>query len=317
MTTDCLEKEKEMEMINRFTTSPLTEDQVFTFTVTLCDNEVDRDFERFSLDALSQLCEMFVGKTGISDHSMRSKDQRARIFHTYISTDANAKTSVGENYTALKAKAYMVRNEENAALISEIEGGIKKEVSISCSMNKSTCSICGSDTKSHRCKHIRGRHYDGNICHAILSEPTDAYEWSFVAVPAQRKAGVTKAFRKKEGEILSDPVEIIKSLKSGSVLSEEEIGSIHSYISELEALAEDGAQYKKQLCKEISRLALITMPKVNFKSFISGCENMSAQQLCQFKDGLEAQAKEKIPFSPQLRHTERKEIRPGNNSFKI
>ena len=112
MTTDSLKKEKEMELINRFTTSPLTEDQVFTFTVTLCDNEVDRDFERFSLDSLEKLCEMFLGKTGISDHSMRSRDQRARIFHTYISTDAKTKTSVGESYTALKARAYMVKNEE-------------------------------------------------------------------------------------------------------------------------------------------------------------------------------------------------------------
>ena len=32
------------------------------------------------------------------------------------------------------------------------------------------------------------------LCHTILSDITDAYEWSFVAVPAQRNAGVTKQY---------------------------------------------------------------------------------------------------------------------------
>lgn len=317
MTTDHLTKEKELELINRFTTSPLTEEQVFTFTVTLCDNEIDRDFERFSADALEKLCEMFVGKTGISDHSMRSKDQRARIFHTFISTDPAVKTSLGEVYTSLKAKAYMIKTEENSALIQEIEGGIKKEVSISCSMNKSTCSICAGDMKAHKCKHIKGRHYGDALCHAVLSEPTDAYEWSFVAVPAQRRAGVTKAFRKKEEEKLANPDEIIRSMSCDTALSGEEIESIKTYVSELEALAKDGVQYKKQLCDEIARLALITMPRVNFKSFIKGCESMSAEQLNSFRLGLEAQAKENLPLSPQLKAAKKRERNPGNNSFKI
>ena len=34
--------------------------------------------------------------------------------------------------------------------------------------------------------------YDGKTCHFVLSDPQDAYEWSFVAVPAQRDAGVIK-----------------------------------------------------------------------------------------------------------------------------
>ena len=36
------------------------------------------------------------------------------------------------------------------------------------------------------------------MCHTILDDITDAYEWSFVAVPAQVNAGVTKRFT--EGE---------------------------------------------------------------------------------------------------------------------
>ena len=35
----------ELELINRHTIRPLNEDEVFCFTITLCDNEIDRDSE--------------------------------------------------------------------------------------------------------------------------------------------------------------------------------------------------------------------------------------------------------------------------------
>ncbi|OLA42145.1 MAG: hypothetical protein BHW31_01510 [Firmicutes bacterium CAG:110_56_8] len=57
-------------------------------------------------------------------------------------------------------------------------------------MGRSVCSICGSDYGS--CGHRKGESYDGQVCCAILQEPMDAYEFSFVAVPAQREAGVLK-----------------------------------------------------------------------------------------------------------------------------
>lgn len=36
------------------------------------------------------------------------------------------------------------------------------------------------------------RRFDGRLCYGELQNPTDAYEWSFVAVPAQKNAGITK-----------------------------------------------------------------------------------------------------------------------------
>ncbi len=48
---------------------------------------------------------------------------------------------------------------------------------------------------------MKGQVYDGKLCFMELREPADAYEWSFVAVPAQRKAGVIKsAGRQLENE---------------------------------------------------------------------------------------------------------------------
>ena len=44
-----------LEKINRFTRRELGEDEVYTFSVILCDNDIDRDLERFSDEALVTL----------------------------------------------------------------------------------------------------------------------------------------------------------------------------------------------------------------------------------------------------------------------
>ena len=74
--------------------------------------------------------------------------------------------------------------------IREIEAGIKKEVSVGCAMGRSICSVCGADYGT--CEHRKGVRYGAEECVAVLCEPVDAYEFSFVAVPAQREAGVLK-----------------------------------------------------------------------------------------------------------------------------
>ena len=71
---------REMERINRYTRKTLTEDDVYRFTLTLCDNEVDRDLERFTPEALHELSKLFPGKTGLFDHSCKSEQQAARLF---------------------------------------------------------------------------------------------------------------------------------------------------------------------------------------------------------------------------------------------
>lgn len=53
-----------LEKINRFTRRELGEDEVYTFSVILCDNDIDRDLERFSDEALVTLAEKFIGRTG-------------------------------------------------------------------------------------------------------------------------------------------------------------------------------------------------------------------------------------------------------------
>ncbi len=194
-----------LDKINKFTRRPLTEEEVYVFPAVLCDNDIDRDGERFSDEALETLRELFVGRTGIFDHKAAAANQAARIFDTELAEDPSRKTKDGRPYKFLRAKAYMVRTEENRDLIAEIDGGIKKEVSISCAAAVRRCSVCGNDRNSGGCAHVNGKTYAGRLCHTILDKITDAYEWSFVAVPAQVRAGVTKKF--SDGEAHPAPAQ--------------------------------------------------------------------------------------------------------------
>lgn len=131
------------------------------------------------------------------------------------------------------AEAYVLRTERNADLIADIEGGIKKEVSVGCAMGQARCSICGEPYGT--CAHRKGAVYDGETCLAVLSEPLDAYEFSFVAVPAQRAAGVTKAGKEGYGMTLQDCV-----AKHGSP-------ELSDALRRLSAEAELGRAWRKQL----------------------------------------------------------------------
>jgi len=188
-----------MEKLNQFTRRELSEDEVYIFPVTLCDNDIDRDNERFSRKALDTLAEKFIGVTGIFDHDPKGENQTARVFASEV-VEEDRLTAAGEPYAYLKGYAYMVRTDKNADLIREIDGGIKKEVSVSCAADKHICSICGADRRTKTCRHVKGRRYDGKRCFVTLDDISDAYEWSFVAVPAQVRAGVTKGFEEEAQE---------------------------------------------------------------------------------------------------------------------
>lgn len=189
-----------LDKINSFTRRKFKEDELYVFPIELCNNDIDRDMECFSDAALDKMKELFIGKTGIFDHDPSAGNQTARIFDTEVVTDSQRMTAYGTHYKYLKAMAYMIRTDSNKDIIAEIDGGIKKEVSVSCSAEKRICSVCGCDKTKDSCEHTKGTEYFGQKCHIILDGITDAYEWSFVAVPAQINAGVTKKYNKPKEE---------------------------------------------------------------------------------------------------------------------
>lgn len=198
---------------------------------------------------------------------MRSKDQSARIYSAEVLTDDTRKTADGEIYTYIKAKAYMVRTESNKDLIAEIDAGIKKETSVGCCVRDISCSICGKNIKTQGCEHQKGKSYGGNVCCYLLSEPTDAYEWSFVAVPAQKNAGVIKSF---------DP--------SG----------------EREKLAEMAMEFKEELKTDIIRFAYSVIPEMAGSSIEEICDALSLKSLRDMRDAFRENARKNLPVVRQL-----------------
>ena len=204
--------EADIDLINEYAVKELTSEDVFCFSIILCDNEVDRDNERFTNESLDKLAPFFLGKSVLFDHRWSAEKQVARLYRTFVE-ELKEKTLMKEPKRVLRASAYMLKD-GNAELIKTIEGGIKKEVSVGCKMGGCKCSVCGESfsynwqTGKFLCEnnHFKGDTYDGKICVGDLVEPKDAYEVSFVAVPAQKGAGVTKSN--------DNPNEILDQLKT-------------------------------------------------------------------------------------------------------
>ena len=182
---------KDIDLINRYALKELKPEEVFCFSMNLCDTQVDRDNEMFSIQGLQKLARLFPGKPLISDHEWSADNQQGRIYRCQVVTEGDI--------SRLRASIYMLRTAGTEETIRQIEAGILKEVSIGFANKKLICSICGEEmTRSFygpsKCKndHEKGNVYNGKTCVGIMADPTDAYEVSFVAVPSQREAGVTK-----------------------------------------------------------------------------------------------------------------------------
>ena len=276
----------DLEQINALARRELTADEVYLFAVRLCDNDVDRDGERFAVETLEELGKLFVGVSGMFDHQWSARGQTARIYRTEVVHEEGTLTQDGQPYCYLKGCAYLLRTEGNRELIAAIEGGIKKEVSVGCAVERSVCSICGEDMNaSQRCGHQRGQEYDGQLCTGILLGATDAYEWSFVAVPAQKKAGVVKRAKLRE---------------------------------KLEREAEIGRTYLERLRGEVLRLACLVQPEADRDLMERVARRLDWEELDGLKKLYQAQADRRfIPQSQLWQGEDRPEDRRGDSAFLI
>lgn len=262
----------DLELIGALARKPLGQEEVYTFSVRLCDNEIDRDFERFTVQTLEQLAPMFVGKAGIFDHQWSARGQAARIYKTEIVREPSRVTGAGDGYCWLKGCAYMVRTDSNRDLIAEIEGGIKKEVSVGCAVEHAICSVCGCDRTQTDCGHEKGQEYGGQLCWADLEGAKDAYEFSFVAVPAQPAAGVVKTARWGDAQAAA----------------------------RLEEEAALGRKCMEELRGEVVRLALLADRELSAQAMKSLADKLSHQELEELRKSYARRAGERFPLKTQL-----------------
>ena len=264
----------QLEAVNAHAKTKLTQEQVYVFALRLCDDQVDRDFERFDRASLPVLAKLFIGKTGVVDHKWSSDRQVARIFQTEVVREGDS--------SFIKAWAYIRRGGKAEEVIADIEAGIKKEVSVGCAMGRAVCSICGSEYGS--CGHQKGEHYDGQLCSVILKEPMDAYEFSFVAVPAQREAGVLKG--------LASGGRCLKELA-------EEFGAQAEY-RVLQEQAKLGKQYRKELEQDTVRLCLALGLGAEEPVLRAVFEKAGAEELMRLRGALQERLDASMPVTVQL-----------------
>ena len=161
----------DLALINSVAHKNYSAGEVYIFSVVLCDNDVDKDFEYFDSDALEKLAGMFVGVMGSYDSDPFKENQNPRIYRCRTEKLPTNQTAYGAEYVRLVADAYIPVSEANKNLISTIDSGIKKEASIGCGIGKCSCSICGENMRTGGCKHKKGKIYNGKM------ETTEKRTW--------------------------------------------------------------------------------------------------------------------------------------------
>lgn len=180
--------EEALRLINDMTLRELGAEEVFTFRLAACNDQIDRDNERFTEEALQGFAERFPGSPVLMDHRWSASVQTARVYAASVED----KPGGGRQ---LVLSCYMPRTASTADTIAAIEAGILRECSVGVAVERVVCSICGKDQRQEWCEHYPGREYDGATCVFLLDGAADVFEVSLVAVPAQPEAGVIKSKR--------------------------------------------------------------------------------------------------------------------------
>lgn len=174
-----LPTQDDMERIQKFSHRKLMDDEVFIFSITICNNDIDADYERFSSHSVFQMAEKYLGKTGIAQ--LEEQTAYPVIFDTGVRIDPDRKVDGGvDDYVELIARAYFVKRPNNLKIVDAITTGDLREVSVACSVKRTICSICG---KGDCTAHQKSLLYDGYVAHKILADVSEVFDWAFVAKP--------------------------------------------------------------------------------------------------------------------------------------
>ena len=165
---------------------------------------------------------------------------------------------------------------------------------------------------------MRGETYGGVRCCAVLDGAADAYEWSFVAVPAQREAGVRKSYGEKGGTgTAEDLIKTLRRARGEVALTEAEASALAGRIERLEREASCGRAYRARLKKEFVRCAAIAQPGIPAEAVSRAADGMDLEDLECFSEQFRRSAEKTVPLSPQLAGGRKNGKTESNAEFRI
>lgn len=174
----------DLAKIQRFALKELAADEVAVFRMNLCNDQIDRHASCFPKEELEAINKLIRGKPTMVNHDM-SQMPRGRFFDSRMAKGPTGSQSITESKDALfvQPSFYMLRDDENASFIRNIEAGIYSGTSIGFAFDLAECSICHTDMKS--CAHWPGEAYDDQECHYIMHGVSDVFEGSIVPLGSQ------------------------------------------------------------------------------------------------------------------------------------
>ncbi len=205
--------DEQLTLINQYTRTPKSADQLAVFPVMACNDVIDRDLDQFTTETVSGFMDLQgplspLGKSFMVGHDYRSLPV-GRIF------DGGA---VKEgNITWLRLWTYIPNTPQYHDYLENVDFGVYWAVSVGVMLNGSECSVGEPhDWGWHPwvCSqmHMKGERYQpdgevdrfgmpipdesGVLCYRKLMEPADFYELSQVYLGAQYMAELDKSANK-------------------------------------------------------------------------------------------------------------------------
>jgi len=189
--------ERELETINRFARRPLTADEVYVGECDLCNDRVDRAFERFTADVLQDFADSLPGKSLLAGHDHGSLPL-GLWFDARLRQDERGVIHLRPSY-------YIVKTRENEHHRAQLDGGVYRYASIGFRARDLVCDICGKSWFGWECEHYPGQAYDVGgrrvvaTAHYTRSDerPAEAVEGSIVYLGCQYDAELKAAMGQK------------------------------------------------------------------------------------------------------------------------
>ena len=222
---------EQLEKINRFTRSELTEDDVYVFPNMMIDNAVTSYHTIVHENLLRKFSADVKRGVGLLLSHDSNKLPIGRSFDATLIEDWDETT--GETLKSLYGDFYIAlgRNTESGMTTDDIANGIDTgtifDTSIGFSAKSMKCSICGEDVRTWNCPHFPGRDYiveneDGVgetlTCYVIIGEDGvgELIENSLVYAGACSRATIVNEYSMGNDNVSKNmpKLQVVEELKS-------------------------------------------------------------------------------------------------------